>query len=295
MTTYRIRDWSKHFENNRTRELKELRFVILPNKHDGDGYTELLDHPNGAAHYGAWIALVQVASRGQHPAGGCGKVAGCCECRGILLRDGQRSHDPASLARITRIPEKVFKDALPRLIQIGWMEQLNQETQQDSYIPQGSAEPEIAESRRGVRESAAPIEQNGMEENRREEKEERAQAPDSLPFSGEEFLQALAAYDKTAKQRKVKTSPDQRRLLFEKLLSWGERSATLALKDTVANGWRGVFEPKNGNGDGTNQPGTYQTAAERRNAATVRNLERAKQLRSGGNGTVDPLLRRESS
>ena len=50
----RIKDWSEHFENNRTRELKSLTFVCIPNKLDGDGYTELIDHPNGISHYGAW-------------------------------------------------------------------------------------------------------------------------------------------------------------------------------------------------------------------------------------------------
>lgn len=175
MTVYLIRNWSLHFENNRTRDLKELRFVILPNKHDGDGYTELLDHPNGAAHYGAWIAIVQVASRGQHPAGGCGIVPGCCECRGILLRDGAKPHDPASLARITRIPEKVFKDVLPRLVAIGWMEQIALKNQADSDIPQEGAGLDAAQNRRGVRESAASIEQNGMEGNGIEKKESIAE------------------------------------------------------------------------------------------------------------------------
>src|SRR5689334_14443931 len=101
MATYRIRDWGKHFENNRTRELKDMRFVILPNKHDGDGYTELLDHKNGASHYGAWVAIVQVASK--------------CEPRGTLLRDGDRPHDSTSLARLTRLPKSVFDEAIPRL------------------------------------------------------------------------------------------------------------------------------------------------------------------------------------
>lgn len=138
-TIYSIRDWEKHFENNRTRELKELRFVIMPNKHDGDGYTELLDHPNGAAHYGAWCSIVQVASKGQHPAGGCGNPAGCCECRGILLREGARPHDSASLSRLTRIPAQVYEEVLPRLVDIGWLEVLQTQTQQnqvDRTIPQ---------------------------------------------------------------------------------------------------------------------------------------------------------------
>lgn len=122
--TYSIRNWSQHFENNRTRELKELRFVILPNKHDGDGYTELLDHPNGAAHYGAWCALVQVASK--------------CDPRGTLSRDGARPHDATSLSRLTRIPEAVFAEVLPRLVSIGWVE--------SDASDEASKQPQIARS-----------------------------------------------------------------------------------------------------------------------------------------------------
>lgn len=116
--TYRIKDWYVHFENNRTRALKDLRFVILPNKQDGDGYTELVDHPNGAAHFGAWCALVQVASK--------------CKPRGTLVREVHESaqaHDPKSLARVTRLPADVFQEAMPRLVQIGWLEELNQSEQ----------------------------------------------------------------------------------------------------------------------------------------------------------------------
>lgn len=77
-------------------------------------------------------------------------------------------------------------------------------------------------------------------------------APLVPPFSGQDFISALAAYDATAKQRRVKESPEQRRLLFKKLAGWGETRATCALEDTVANGWRGVFEPKE------NTNGSYQ-------------------------------------
>lgn len=175
--TYRIRDWNKHFENNRTRELKELRFVILSNKQDGDGYTELLDHPNGAAHYGAWVAITQVASKGQHPAGGCGISAGCCECRGVLLRDGARPHDLVSLSRLTRIPAVVLEEAIPRLVDIGWIDSSQAEppqVQPDSEQPQGGAAARPSRSRRGVRKSAASIEQNGMEQNGKEDARARA-------------------------------------------------------------------------------------------------------------------------
>jgi uncharacterized phage protein (TIGR02220 family) len=102
-----IVDWDKHYENNRTRELKQMQWVPIPNRQDGDGYTELLDHKNGPSHFGAWCALVQVASR--------------CDPRGTLLRDSAVPHDEASLARMTRIPFEVWKEALPRLLSIGWI------------------------------------------------------------------------------------------------------------------------------------------------------------------------------
>ena len=113
MTTfYRVRDWGKHFENNRTRELKKMDWVPVPNKHDGDGFTELLDHENGVAHYGAWHLILQVASK--------------CDPRGTLLRDGAGGgkipHTPQSLARITHGNARVFEEAIERLVSIGWLE-----------------------------------------------------------------------------------------------------------------------------------------------------------------------------
>ena len=50
---FSIRDWEKLYENHRTRTLKRMEYVCIPNRMDGDGFTELLDHPNGAAHFGA--------------------------------------------------------------------------------------------------------------------------------------------------------------------------------------------------------------------------------------------------
>lgn len=104
----KIADWSKYFENNRTRELKKMDWVPVPTKQDGDGYTELVNHKNGAAHLGAWLAIVQVAAK--------------CDERGTLLRGPRRPHDSQSLARISRLPKAVFDEAIPRLVAIGWLE-----------------------------------------------------------------------------------------------------------------------------------------------------------------------------
>lgn len=126
MKLYKIKDWEKHFENNRTRDMKVMSWIPVPNKHDGDGYTVLVDHENGAAHLGCWLAILQVASK-------CGE-------RGTLLRDGKKPHDSASISRLTRLPRSLIQDALERLTseEIGWVEVV--ENNDDTEKPQEPAE-----------------------------------------------------------------------------------------------------------------------------------------------------------
>ena len=104
----RVRDWNLLFENNRTRGLKHLDWVPMQNRMDCDGYTELVDHPNGVAHLGAWLAIVWIASR--------------CHTRGTLTRDNGQPHTAESLARVSRIPVVILEEALLRLLRIGWLE-----------------------------------------------------------------------------------------------------------------------------------------------------------------------------
>jgi hypothetical protein len=151
----RITNWDRLYENNRTRQLKRLDWVPVPNRMDGDGYTEFVDHPNGAAHYGAWLAILQIASR--------------CDPRGTLMRDRARPHTPQSLARISRFPAVIFEQALPRLMKIGWLEFTDDNPQgyndlrDDAEIPQDSAE--IPQDSAGsLRDSDYGMEGKGMKE-----------------------------------------------------------------------------------------------------------------------------------
>ncbi len=109
MICYHIVDWERRFENNRTRDLKKLGWVPVPNHHDGDGYTTLMEMDNGMLLYAAWMLMIQVASK-------CGK-------RGTLMRDCGTPYDAGSLARVTRGQKVVFEKAIPVLIEIGWLSQ----------------------------------------------------------------------------------------------------------------------------------------------------------------------------
>lgn len=129
ITCLRVRDWDANFENNRTRELKEMTWFKAPNSYDGDGFTELIEHENGASHYGAWMVILGIASK--------------CDPRGTLLRciaGGQKvAHDERSFARISRIPVNVFAEAIPRLLSIGWLERISFNGQEFTSIPQVGA------------------------------------------------------------------------------------------------------------------------------------------------------------
>jgi hypothetical protein len=104
----RISGWNEHFETHKTRILKRMDWVPFPNKFDGDGYTELVDHQDGASHFGVWCALLLLASK--------------CDPRGHLVRSGGVAHDSASLARVTRLQSAVIAPAIARLLKIGWLE-----------------------------------------------------------------------------------------------------------------------------------------------------------------------------
>jgi hypothetical protein len=133
---YRIRDWDAHFENHRTREIKRLTHVLIPTKMDGSGYTELMDHPDGSAHYGCWISIASIAAK--------------CDPRGLLVRDRDIPLTAATLARMSRHSPDVMRAAIDRLLSesIGWLEAVDLDT--------GEVVATSAERRGKSREPAAP-------------------------------------------------------------------------------------------------------------------------------------------
>jgi len=108
MPLLRVRDWDELYENNRSRELGRTRWFPAPNDLSADGYTELVAHPDGAAHFGVWIALLMVASRAKP--------------RGHLVREDSRPHDAKSLSRVTRLPESLVSSAIQRLLEVRLLE-----------------------------------------------------------------------------------------------------------------------------------------------------------------------------
>jgi hypothetical protein len=136
---YRIRDWRQRFETPESRKCKALNWVAVPNKHDGLGYRRLLRTPDGPAIYGAWVAILAVASK--------------CPTRGVLADEA----GPLSAADISLkcdFPEELIARALGVLssAEIGWLERPDAST--------NVAEPEPAHARPVVcqgRSSVTPV------------------------------------------------------------------------------------------------------------------------------------------
>ncbi len=120
---YRIRDWAELYESSDTKKIKgALRYVLLFNKQDGEGYRAIWEDPATApAVFSGWILLLEVASK-----------ANCPALRGWLVRNDGRPHTSRSLHLKTGAPAELFDTAIARLLdtEVGWIE----EAPQDEYL-----------------------------------------------------------------------------------------------------------------------------------------------------------------
>lgn len=106
---YQIKDWDELFEIAQGRRHKNLRWVAVPNRHDGKGYRRIVKHPRCCEIFTAWILLLQVASK--------------MDTRGLLAdRDGPLTAE--DLTDKTGFPEEIFELAFKVLTEkkIGWLE-----------------------------------------------------------------------------------------------------------------------------------------------------------------------------
>lgn len=110
MKVLRVRNWNETFENNRTREMQRMDWVPVSNRHDTHGFNTIISKADGTALYGAWMLILQVASK--------------CRPRGVLFRAPGIPHNAESIATITRADGRIIQRALDILLEeeIGWLE-----------------------------------------------------------------------------------------------------------------------------------------------------------------------------
>jgi hypothetical protein len=108
--SFRIRDWEKHFERDRSKQWKVLQWVPIPNK-QGKGYRKIMKEKNGLEIFACWIAIIELASK--------------CEVRGDLSK---YSIDDISL--LTLIDENKLKSAIKYLSEVlDWIEVIKESSE----------------------------------------------------------------------------------------------------------------------------------------------------------------------
>jgi hypothetical protein len=117
---YRIRGWADIFENNRSKAITDLRWVPIPNRHDGETFSLIMRHKDGATIFAAWILLLQIASK--------------CKPRGTLIRGNGQPHNVSSMSAKCRCPDVWFETGISYLeTETDWLivEELTPERQSD--------------------------------------------------------------------------------------------------------------------------------------------------------------------
>jgi uncharacterized phage protein (TIGR02220 family) len=110
MTTYRIANWEDLFETCETKKLAWLKWVPVPNKHDGLGFRKMVAQRERCELFTAWNLILQVASKSKRGE------------RGSLTRQG-KSLSAEDLATMTGFPVAIFEKALEFFSspEIGWL------------------------------------------------------------------------------------------------------------------------------------------------------------------------------
>ncbi|MBI1309667.1 hypothetical protein GC176_00025 [bacterium] len=145
---FRVRRWDELFEVAQTRKIKGvLKWVAVVVKHDGKGFHRLIEGPNGAARFGVWILIVQVAAK--------------CATRGVLAdEDGPLSIEDLSLK--TGCPIVSFLDALPTLLSIGWLEMVDADEWTDDASGFSLSAAEMAKLDADTAQLLAEVEADGI-------------------------------------------------------------------------------------------------------------------------------------
>jgi hypothetical protein len=106
---WRIKDWEQIYERGDKR-IRRMEYVLVPNKHDGYGFRSVMAEEDGTSILGAWLLLLQVASKANP--------------RGYLVRSTGEAHTAVTIAKMTGSVPGILERAFEvlSLPEIGWIE-----------------------------------------------------------------------------------------------------------------------------------------------------------------------------
>lgn len=148
---WRIKNWDQHFENNKSREVVDARWVPMTNKQDGDGYLSLISSTDGYACYGAFVAIVLLASK--------------CKPRGDLRQSNGVAHSIETIARKVHFPAALIQKTITRCCDpsVDWIEVVSDQEDGLFAQPTKKALECLSEGHKGESASARNGNGNGIQ------------------------------------------------------------------------------------------------------------------------------------
>jgi hypothetical protein len=271
-----VLDWSKHFENNKSRERDQCSFVCVPNKQHGLGLTNILSEPDGAMIYGIWCLLIGLLSRQSKPRDGHLTDTGRADGRHLTGTE---------LALLWRRKEEEITRAMTVVCspKVGWAIDLDSRCQPCAQAVPAECPPSALEEkgREGnrIEQNLPPAVLKIVKHPTQKELALTTEIPPNLDTS--DFRTAWEDWVNYRWEIKKQLSPMTIKQQMRDFGSIGPVEAVLRIRRSIANGWRGLFEPKGGtNGNSTGTTGSMFDAAN-----TRRQQERSKEY-------YDPALER---
>ena len=175
--------------------MKRTNWFPAPNDLSSDRYVGLINHEQGAAHLGVWVAVLMVASRAMPQ-------------RGLLAKDDGPPHNAESLALVTRLPAALVDHALQRMLALRLLEIARPEVSSPSDaapphpgagIPQESA----------VSPQEGAVEGKGREHHHQEEKGKEKNGTRTEPKGAERAREELKTEDSRAGVSAAAASPQR--------------------------------------------------------------------------------------
>jgi len=124
-----VKEWNERFETHETRRYTHLRWVPIPNKHDGLSFRRISIMADRSDIFAAWILIVQVASKMPR--------------RGILMNEFGALNEQ-DLALMSGFPAEIFEKAIPVLTdpKIGWLDTIDEDAAKALLEHKESVSPE---------------------------------------------------------------------------------------------------------------------------------------------------------
>ena len=181
--------------------MKRTGWFPVPNDLSADGYVELVAHEDGAAHLGAWTALLMVASKAKPR-------------RGLLVREDGRPHTAESLSLVTRLPVPILETAIKHLLEIGLLEIVDVDSNEISEL--SPHPPAVSSHRPAGKPQQGAVEGKGKEHHHQEgngkEKKGTERADDEIKTdrssAGSDAPSFLIRVDDEEKPQEVYASPE---------------------------------------------------------------------------------------